>query len=55
LSKNKTKQNKKHPNTQENGKSQEAKTGQQKPDFVVYLNSGSNLLGRLEEKSVFQS
>jgi trafficking kinesin-binding protein 2 len=38
---------KKRPNTQENGKSQEAKTGLQKPDFVVYLNSGSNLLGRL--------
>jgi trafficking kinesin-binding protein 2 len=34
-------------NTHENGKSQEAKTGLQKPDFVVYLNSGSNLLGRL--------
>jgi hypothetical protein len=27
---------KKNPNTQENGKSQEAKTGLQKPDFVVY-------------------
>jgi trafficking kinesin-binding protein 2 len=38
---------KKIPNTQENGKSQEAKTGLQKPVFVVYLNSGSNLLGRL--------
>jgi hypothetical protein len=38
---------KKKPNTQENEKSQEAKTGRQKPDSVVYLNSGSNLLGRL--------
>jgi hypothetical protein len=38
---------KKKSNTQENGKSQQAKTGLQKPDFVVYLNSGSNLLGRL--------
>jgi trafficking kinesin-binding protein 2 len=38
---------KKNPNTQENGKSQEAKTGLQKPNSVVYLNSGSNLLGRL--------
>jgi trafficking kinesin-binding protein 2 len=37
----------KKPNSQENGKSQEAKTGLQKPDFVVYLSSGSNLLGRL--------
>jgi trafficking kinesin-binding protein 2 len=35
------------PNTQENWKSQEAKIGLQKPDFVVYLNSGSNLLGKL--------
>jgi hypothetical protein len=34
---------KKNPNTQENGKSQEAKTGLQKPDSVVYLNSGTNL------------
>jgi trafficking kinesin-binding protein 2 len=38
---------KKKPNMQENGKSQEAKTGLEKSDFVVYLNSGSNLLGRL--------
>jgi hypothetical protein len=37
----------KNPNTQENGKSQEDKTGLQKPDSVVYLNSGTNLLGRL--------
>jgi hypothetical protein len=37
----------KSPNTQENGKSQEAETGFQKPDFVVYLNSGTNLLGGL--------
>jgi trafficking kinesin-binding protein 2 len=37
----------KQPNTQENRKSQEVKTGLQKPDFVVYLSSGSNLLGRL--------
>jgi hypothetical protein len=35
------------PTTQENRKSQEAKTGLQKPDFVVYLSPGSNLLGRL--------
>jgi trafficking kinesin-binding protein 2 len=34
-----------NPPTQENGKSQEAKIGLQKPDSVVYLNSGSNLLG----------
>jgi trafficking kinesin-binding protein 2 len=34
-------------NTQENGESKEAKTGLQKPDSVVYLSSGSNLLGRL--------
>jgi trafficking kinesin-binding protein 2 len=46
VKKTKNKQTKK-PNTQENGKSQEAKIGLQKPDFVVYLNSGSNLLGRL--------
>jgi hypothetical protein len=32
-------QKKKNPNTQENGKSQEAKIGLQKPDCVVYLNS----------------
>jgi trafficking kinesin-binding protein 2 len=38
---------KKNPNNQENGKSQEAKTGLQKLDFVVYLSSGNNLLGRL--------
>jgi hypothetical protein len=37
----------KNSNTQENGKSQEAKIGLQKPDSVVYLNSGINLLGRL--------
>jgi trafficking kinesin-binding protein 2 len=37
----------KKPNTQENGKSQEAKSGLEKSDFVVYLNSGSNLLGRM--------
>jgi trafficking kinesin-binding protein 2 len=41
------KKTKKQPNIQENGKSQEAKTGLQKPDFVVYLSSGNNLLGRL--------
>jgi hypothetical protein len=39
--------NKQNPKTQENEKSQEAKTGLQKPDSVVYLNSGTNLLGRL--------
>jgi trafficking kinesin-binding protein 2 len=37
---------KKNPNTQENGKSQEAKTGLQNKT-LVYLNSGSNLLGGL--------
>jgi trafficking kinesin-binding protein 2 len=42
-------QKKKKPNTQKNGKSQEAKTGFQKLDFVVYLNSGSNLLDRLRK------
>jgi trafficking kinesin-binding protein 2 len=36
-----------NPNIQENGKSQEAKIGLQKPDSVVYLNSDSNLLGEL--------
>jgi trafficking kinesin-binding protein 2 len=40
---------KKKTNNQENGKSQEAKTGLQKPDSVVYLNSGTNLLGRLRK------
>jgi trafficking kinesin-binding protein 2 len=40
---------KKKPNTQENGKSQDAKTGLQKSDFVVYLNSGNNLLDRLRK------
>jgi hypothetical protein len=38
---------KKTPNTQENGKNQEAKIGLQNPDSVVYLNLGSNLLGGL--------
>jgi hypothetical protein len=38
---------KKNPNTQENGKSKEAKIDLQKPDSVVYLNSDGNLLGRL--------
>jgi trafficking kinesin-binding protein 2 len=38
---------KKKTNTQENGKSQESKTGLKKPGFVFYLSSGSNLLGRL--------
>jgi hypothetical protein len=44
---------KKNPNTQENEKSQEAKTGLQKPDSVVYLNSGINLLGRLRRNQSF--
>jgi hypothetical protein len=38
---------KKIPNTQDNGKSQEAKIYLQKLDSVVYLSLGSNLLGRL--------
>jgi hypothetical protein len=50
--KNKTKEQK-NPNTQENGKSQEAKTGLQKPDSVVYLNSGTNLLGGLRKNQSF--
>jgi hypothetical protein len=48
---NKTKQ--KSPNTQENEKSQLAKTGLQKPDSVVYLNSGTNLLGGLRTNQSF--
>jgi trafficking kinesin-binding protein 2 len=53
--KNKIKKNKqtKNPNTQKNGESQEAKIGLQKPDFVVYLNSGSNLLGGLRRNQSF--
>jgi hypothetical protein len=51
----KKEKNKKNPNTQENGKIQEAKIGLQKLDFVVYLNSGSNLLGRLRRNQSFQS
>jgi hypothetical protein len=43
----------KNPNTQENGKSQEAKTGLQKPDSVVYLNSDNNLLSRLRKSQSF--
>jgi hypothetical protein len=31
----------------------EAKTGLQKPDFVVYLSSGSNLLDRLRRNQSF--
>jgi trafficking kinesin-binding protein 2 len=38
---------KKKTNTQENGKSQNVKIVLQKPDFVVYLSLGSNLLDRL--------
>jgi trafficking kinesin-binding protein 2 len=38
---------KKTPNTQDNGKNQEAKASLQEPDFVVYLSPDSNLLGRL--------
>jgi hypothetical protein len=38
---------KEKPSTQENGKSQEGKTGLQKSDFFVYFSSGCNLLGRL--------
>jgi hypothetical protein len=48
---NKTQQ--KSPNTQENEKSQLAKTGLQKPDSVVYLNSGTNLLGGLRTNQSF--
>jgi trafficking kinesin-binding protein 2 len=43
---------KKNPNTQKNGKSQEAKIGLQKPNAVVYLTSGNNLLGRLRNQSL---
>jgi hypothetical protein len=45
--------NKQNPKTQENEKSQEAKTGLQKPDSVIYLNSGTNLLGRLRKNQSF--
>jgi hypothetical protein len=48
----KEKKPKPKPNTQENGKSQEAKIGLQKPDFV-YLSSGGNLLGRLRRNHSF--
>ncbi|XP_006889208.1 PREDICTED: trafficking kinesin-binding protein 2 [Elephantulus edwardii] len=37
----------KTPDAQENGGSQDAELGLQKPDSAVYLNSGSNLLGGL--------
>ncbi|KAM4836131.1 trafficking kinesin-binding protein 2 isoform 2-T3 [Thomomys bottae] len=37
----------KNPDPQENGKSQEAEISLQKADSVIYLNSGSNLLGGL--------
>ncbi|XP_042522898.1 trafficking kinesin-binding protein 2 [Dipodomys spectabilis] len=37
----------KTPDPQENGKSQETEINFQKPDSVIYLNSGSNLLGGL--------
>jgi trafficking kinesin-binding protein 2 len=43
----KKKRKRKNPNAQDNGKIQEAKIGLQKPDSVIYLNSGSNLLSRL--------
>jgi hypothetical protein len=51
LKKKKTKNQK--PNIQENEKSQEAKIGLQTPDSVVYLNSGSNLLGELRRNQSF--
>jgi hypothetical protein len=44
---------KKNPYIQENGKSQEAKIGLQKPDSVIYLNSGSNLLDELRRNQSF--
>lgn len=37
----------KAPDAQENGRSQEAETGLQRPESAVYLNSGSNLLSGL--------
>nr|XP_055201578.1 trafficking kinesin-binding protein 2 isoform X3 [Nyctereutes procyonoides] len=37
----------KTPDAQENGRSQEAEVGLQRPDSAVYLNSGSNLLSGL--------
>uniref|UniRef100_A0A8C8XKF7 Trafficking kinesin protein 2 n=1 Tax=Panthera leo TaxID=9689 RepID=A0A8C8XKF7_PANLE len=37
----------KTPNAQENGRSQEAEIGLQRPDSAIYLNSGSNLLSGL--------
>ncbi|XP_045724170.1 trafficking kinesin-binding protein 2 [Mirounga angustirostris] len=37
----------KTPDAQENGRSQEAEIGLQRPDSAVYLNSGSNLLSGL--------
>jgi hypothetical protein len=43
------KKKKQKTNTLENGESQEATTGFQKPDSVVYLSSGSNLMGILKE------
>jgi hypothetical protein len=39
----------KNPNTQENGKSQEAKTGLQNQTLLFYLNSGNNLMSILTE------
>jgi trafficking kinesin-binding protein 2 len=41
------KKKKKKTNTQENGK--KSRTDFQKPDSVVYLNSGTNLLGGLRK------
>jgi trafficking kinesin-binding protein 2 len=35
------------------GKAKRLKTGLQKPDFVVYLSSRSNLLGRLRRNQSF--
>jgi hypothetical protein len=35
------------------GKAKRLKIGLQKPDFVVYLSSGSNLLGRLRRNQSF--
>jgi trafficking kinesin-binding protein 2 len=49
----KQQQQQQNPYTKENGKSQEAKTDLQNPDSVVYLNLGSNLLGKLRRNQNF--
>jgi hypothetical protein len=44
---------KQSPNIEENGKSHKAKTGLQKPDSVIHLNLGTNLLGELRKNQSF--